>query len=569
MKDNALYLEVDEDITSAIDKLGKSTGSSVQIVVPKRSTMLQSIINLKLLKKAAENSGKELVLVTGDRIATDLAARVGLAVAPSLGAKPVINEAELPEGLKAGEEVIEADDPEPPAASQPPPAAKADKPKRPRLLRRAVSDDPAPGPLPEPIPEAAADSTAIAAPAATTGAKSSNGPRIPNFAKLQRRVMWLGLAVVLVVGYLVTMFFIQSAKVTLYANGTKVDIDTTFAVDPGLRSTDKAKAVLAGQKVTVSKDLSGSFTPTGKKDVGTKAGGTMTIKNEFDMSAHPLQSGTRFVASDGKVFRSTADATVPGATPTLQNGQLALIPGTTTVAVTADKAGDDYNEGPGRYTIPGLPANQQDKIYGQGAQMSGGTTKTVTIVTQQDVDTAKAAVLDKDKDNAARDLQGRLPSGYKALDPSQTTSVDTTSPSPAVDAEGGTGTLALKVTYSVLAVKQGEYQDLVRAQEQAQIGASNQIYDDGLGAAQLTTSDHDSAGRQTFHLTTEAYGGAKIDTAALAKQLGGKRYGDAADVAARQPGVSHAEISLWPSWSTNLPSRAGKIKIVIQVASNK
>src|ERR1700751_450716 len=113
MKDDALYLEADEDITSAIDKLTKSTASSVQIVVPKRSTMLQSIINLKLLKKAAENGGKELVLVTGDRIATDLAARVGLAVAPSLGAKAVLTEAEIPADLKPHEEIIEADEPEP------------------------------------------------------------------------------------------------------------------------------------------------------------------------------------------------------------------------------------------------------------------------------------------------------------------------------------------------------------------------------------------------------------------------------------------------------------------------
>src|SRR5262245_43647295 len=92
MKDNALYLEVDEDITSAIDKLQKLPGDAARIVVPKRSTMLQSIINLKLLKKAAADSGKELVLVTNDRIATDLAGRVGLAVAPSLGATAAVPE---------------------------------------------------------------------------------------------------------------------------------------------------------------------------------------------------------------------------------------------------------------------------------------------------------------------------------------------------------------------------------------------------------------------------------------------------------------------------------------------
>ena len=33
MKDNALYLEVDEDITSAIDKLSKAPAGPVQIVL--------------------------------------------------------------------------------------------------------------------------------------------------------------------------------------------------------------------------------------------------------------------------------------------------------------------------------------------------------------------------------------------------------------------------------------------------------------------------------------------------------------------------------------------------------
>jgi hypothetical protein len=560
MKDNALYLEADEDITSAIDKLSKSTGSSVQIVVPKRSTMLQSIINLKLLKKAAETSGKELVLVTNDRIASDLAARVGLGVAPSLGAKPVIKEAEVPD-LKSHDEVIEADDPEPPLLPAEP-ATKPAPPRRAFLKRRAVSDEPA---VPA-LTAAAAAEAATPAPAAASGP----GLKVPNFARLQRRVMWVGLAVALVVGYFVTMYFIQSAKVTLYANGSKVSIDTTFAVDPGLKTTDKDKAVLAGQTVSVSKDLSGAFTPTGKKDVGTKAGGTITISNCLDNNDHTFVAGTRFQAPDGKIFRSTADVVVTGGQGTFFTG--CTKPGTGTVTVQADQNGDTYNEAPATYTMPGLPASQQtgqNSITSKGAQMSGGTSKSVTIVTQSDVDTAKAAILDKDKDNAKRDLDGRVPSGYVQLEPSQTAKVDSITPSPAVDAEGSTGTLALKVTYTVLAVKQSEYKDLVEAQELKQIGDKNQIYDDGLAAAQLTTSDGDTTGRQTFHFTTEASGGPKIDTAALTAQLKGKRFGDATDLAKRQPGVSNAEISLSPSWSTNLPSRPGKIKIVIQVAGNK
>ena len=141
MKDNALYLEVDEDITSAIDKLKSAPEGPVQIVVPKRSTLLQSIINLKLLKKAADSSNRELVLVTTDRIAGELAARVGLSVAPAVGAKTVVPDAKQPEAPGTNEEVIEASDPEPPA---PIPEPKPKFGKKPLLKRLPVTDGPPP-----------------------------------------------------------------------------------------------------------------------------------------------------------------------------------------------------------------------------------------------------------------------------------------------------------------------------------------------------------------------------------------------------------------------------------------
>jgi hypothetical protein len=554
MKDNALYLEADEDITSAIDKLGKSAGDSVQIVVPKRSTMLQSIINLKLLKKAAQSHGKELVLVTNDRIASDLAGRVGLAVAPSIGAKPVIADAEIPAELKSNEEIIEADDPEPPRQPEPATAPKPSSSKRPLLRHREITDEPAVPAAPS-IPPVPADDTETAPAAAV------KPPKVPNFKRLQRRLLWVGALVVLVLGYLLAMYLFTSAKVTLYANGSKIDIDTSFAADPNLKTTDQTKAVLAAQAVTVSKDLTGPFTPSGKKDAGTKASGTVTIQNCEDSNVYPLAQGNT-LAAQGLNFITDAAVTIPAGT--FSNGGKTCTSPTVSVAVVAAQNGDNYNVTNASFTSTKLTANF--KVTGS---MSGGTTKTVTVVTQSDVDTGKAALLDKDKDNATRDLQGRVPSGYAELPASQTTAVGSVSPAPAVDAEGSTGSVTVHVTYTVLAIKQSEYQALVRAQETKQIGSQNQIYDDGIGSAQVTAAPADSTGRQNFHFTTEAFGGPKLDTATIAKQLAGKRYGDAADAATRTPGVTRADISVWPGWATSLPSRPGKIKIVIQVANNK
>jgi hypothetical protein len=570
MKDNALYLEADEDITSAIDKLTKSPAASVQIVVPKRSTMLQSIINLKLLKKAAESHGKELVLVTGDRIATDLAARVGLPVAASIGAKPVLSEAEMPADLKADDEIIEEDDDAPPPA--PPPEPKPAKSKPPFLKHKEVSDGPPePPPLPDitDAPEPPDLATASAAVAEKSQPKAKKPPKVPNWGRLQRRALWIGAAVILIGGYTLGMYFFTTAKVVLYANGTKSSIDTTFTVDPSLNTTDQAKGVLAGQVVTVSKDLSGPFTPSGQKDAGTKAAGSITISNCYDNSTHTFVAGTRFAAPDGKVFRSTADVDVPG-------GQGSFFgctsPGTATVQVQADQNGDSYNEAATTYTMPGLSSGQQsgqNAITAKGTAMSGGTSKQVTVVQQSDVDGAKQSLLDKDKDPSARDLNGRVPTGYTALTASQTSAVTNVNPSPAVNAEGSTGNLQMHVTYTVLAVKTSEYQALIESKEATQLGRDSQVYDNGISGAQITANgDKDSAtNRQSFHFTTDAFGGPKLDTAAIATQLAGKRFGDAQDAAARTPGVTKSDITLSPPWATNLPSRTSAVHVTIKVAN--
>jgi len=558
MKDDALYLEADEDITSAIDKLHKSNATTVQIVVPKRSTMLQSIINLKLLKKAAESDNKKLVLVTGDHIATDLAGRVGLAVAPSLGAKAVITEAQMPEDLKTADEVIEETDPEPPHPETPtpvPPTKGAGRP--PMLKRRPLSED---SPPPPPPPDG---------PDQTPSPPVVKPPKVPNFGLLKKRLIWVGLLVVIIVGLVLANFVFATAKVVLFVQATRTDVSTTFSVNPTLSQSNLNSGTLAGQTVTVTHTLNGTFTPTGTQNIGTKATGTMTVYNAYDESSHPLVAGTRFAAPDGNVFLLTANITVPPATTTLSGGHVSVTPGSVQAAVQADQNGDTYNEAPATYTIPGLPSSEQSTssgIYGKGSQMTGGTTKTVKVVAQADITNEQAALLAKDQGAAAKDLASHVPAGYTAMTSSLANTVSSASPSPAVGAQATSGSLQLSVAYTELAVKSSDYKSFVDQAERQQVGSANQIYDDGLSAAQITLGGKGSSGSQTFSFTTEAFSGAKLNTSTIATQLKGHRYGDAANIATALPGVTQATINIWPSWDGSLPSSAGKIKVTISVA---
>lgn len=80
MQDKLVYLESDEEITSVIDKISRVSGDEVALVIPRGGNLAQSIVNLKLLKKRAADLGKEVALVTTDKISRNLASQVGISV---------------------------------------------------------------------------------------------------------------------------------------------------------------------------------------------------------------------------------------------------------------------------------------------------------------------------------------------------------------------------------------------------------------------------------------------------------------------------------------------------------
>ncbi len=112
-----IYLESDEEITSVIDKISKATSVDVALVIPRGGNLAQSIVNLKLLKKRASDLGKDVSLVTADKISRNLASQVGISVysrVDEVGRRsvpPAPLMAERPVAI--AEEVIKSDVPAP------------------------------------------------------------------------------------------------------------------------------------------------------------------------------------------------------------------------------------------------------------------------------------------------------------------------------------------------------------------------------------------------------------------------------------------------------------------------
>src|SRR6476469_80472 len=80
MAEGIVYLDVDDEITSAASRIRNSAGTKVALVVPYGSRIATSRMNFRLLSREAVVSNRRLSIVSGDAAARSLAASAGLPV---------------------------------------------------------------------------------------------------------------------------------------------------------------------------------------------------------------------------------------------------------------------------------------------------------------------------------------------------------------------------------------------------------------------------------------------------------------------------------------------------------
>jgi hypothetical protein len=90
MNKDIIYIDTDDEITDIIGRVKDSQEKIIALVPPKRIGALGSVVNLRLLKRAADSNNKRLVAITQDKQLIGLAAGVGLFVAENLQSQPVV-----------------------------------------------------------------------------------------------------------------------------------------------------------------------------------------------------------------------------------------------------------------------------------------------------------------------------------------------------------------------------------------------------------------------------------------------------------------------------------------------
>lgn len=550
-----IYVDTDDDITSIVGKIKASKDGVVALVPPKRIGVLQSVVNLKLLQRAAKLAKKHLVIVTTDPSLVNLASGLAIPVAKNINAQ-----AKIPETADIDDisDVIDGDD-----------------------VFVAKSNDDLGGTVEDKEISAAVaaietddrirndrDADGIPDDEQTESKKPvKKSVKVPSINSLRKKILIGGGVTVLVVGFLIwALVFAPFASIVIKAKTSIVEVEKTLSLIP---SGDKDAAngllqpVVKQQKSTDKVE----FEATGTKEVGEKATGTVAFCYDAqpfsgqtgDPNIISLKVGTRLFA-DGVLFSTDGPVDIKGGQD--ESGKCATY---YSVKATAVNIGEESNvENNTQFTVSG----QSGLVAVAKGDFTGGSKRNIKVVQQSDVDKA-VDELDEtgEPDKMKKELRDQMAETTVVVDSSFTTSRGDVQLSPAIGEEvkeGEKATASIETTYTMIGINKNDLGEIVDAQVAEQVDEDKQkVYDNGLDEVKFSDFQITENG-YIVTITTEAHVGPVIDENKVKEQSKGKKSEEIKALINQIDGVADVNVTMSPFWVTTVGSE-NKIKVEFEI----
>ena len=287
MTGSIIYLDIDDEITSAAARIREVEGSRVAAVLPYGSRVATSRINFRLLSRDALTHEKQLSVVSGDPATRALAASAGLPVFSSVGE---YESSLLPERGDRGGGVDHADA----DSRSPAPAVSATG-----LGAAAPREDTVRTTLPRApesrTPESQAPRPPIVQP---SGRGTSRTPLLVGLAILALAVVVAGVGAYLL---------LPSATITVIPKTERLGpLPLTVVADPTASVPDATAFVVPAVKVPLDVNANGTFPATGKRTEVTRATGIVRFENLDFLSPNTVPAGSIVSTQGGIRFQTLA-----------------------------------------------------------------------------------------------------------------------------------------------------------------------------------------------------------------------------------------------------------------------
>jgi len=606
MAGGIVYLDVDDEITSAATRIRGVEGRRVALVLPYGSRVATSRINFRLLSRDALINEKQLAVVAGDSSTRALAASAGLPVFGSVGEyeaslagigedrpaettvtppavaapppKPTRRRAKAPsagsEPMTDAEPATDAEptDAEPTGADKGAPRADAaggsaeaagatgaagrsdDRDETvseatiPFERPRTRSADGEPGRAePRPRPSARADHLAATRPG------SRRGSRLPLV------IVLAALALVVLVGGVGAYVVLPSATIVITPRLEAITLPAeTVAADPAATEPDATSRVIPAELVQNEVIVGDTFPASGERVEETAAKGVVRFSNLDFLRTNTVEAGSIVSTNAGVRFRTAATVTVPRADLV----GLTVFPGRVNVNVTAVEPGTAGNVEPN--TIVVVPRGEDPqalKVVNPDA-ITGGTHEEFPVVAQEDVDAAVVAL------SARIATDTSTVAAAQAANPDRTVFEETLTvgePTPNVDPSTFVGQeiesfeLQMTAQATILAVDPGPVAAIAETLIRGLVKPGHDLV---AGSIDVTVGSPVVTGQSvSFPVTARAQQVAILDAAELRELVMGKPLDTARALLAP---FGEVELTAWPDWVSSVPTLADRVDVQIE-----
>ena len=292
-----VYLDADDEITSAASRLRTLADDRIALVLPMGSRLGTSRINFRLLAREATSRRKTLEIVTADASTRALAASAGLITHPSVAAFEGRHE--------AGARSIGVQPAAPAPAiegSGPAGASVRGRPASPRREATRADDSPtAVVPIPDRLPSLSPPQASAPVPqVGQRAAARSNGRRVV--------VAVTVLVAVLLIGGFAGLQMLPTATVTLTPATVQLGpIQLTVTAQSGITQPDPTNLLVPARTFKFDLDVSDTFPATGVKIDETAATWTVTFSSLNTGSSNTIAHGSIVKTESGVEFTTAAD----------------------------------------------------------------------------------------------------------------------------------------------------------------------------------------------------------------------------------------------------------------------
>lgn len=210
-------------------------------------------------------------------------------------------------------------------------------------------------------------------------------------------------------------FFLYKATVNVLVEPKQLTKETQVIADPKVKQIDEANKIIPGTIVEASVTGADKGTATGSKQIGDPAKGKVIIYNKTD-DAVTLSKGTGLVSASGLKFTLDASVQISSSSSSTIPGGVNTTWGKTEppVGVTAVAVGPEGNLTGGTEMSVGNFSKDQ-VVASVDSALSGGTSKTVTVVTSDDQKALQAKLTDTLRQQAVAQLQEQSKNGQKVI----------------------------------------------------------------------------------------------------------------------------------------------------------